>query len=113
MHELSVVTSILKITEEEVKKIQGKNVREITLKIGKLAGVELDSLYFAWEQCIKGTILERAELIIEEPEGKAKCAECNTSFALEKIYDSCPNCKSPFKEILSGKELKIKKLIIV
>ncbi len=112
MHELSVVTSILKIAEEEVKKAKGKDVKEITLKIGKLSGVELDSLHFAWEQCMKGTVLEKADLIVMEPEGKARCAECNTVFDLEKIYDTCPECHSPFKEIISGKELKIKKLII-
>ncbi len=112
MHELSVVTSILKITEEEVKKVKGKKVKEITLKVGKLSGIELDSLYFAWEQCMRETVLEDAELIVLEPEGMARCAECDTIFALEKIYDTCPKCHSPFKEIISGKEMKIKKLII-
>ncbi|MDR2123167.1 MAG: hydrogenase maturation nickel metallochaperone HypA [Flavobacteriaceae bacterium] len=113
MHELSVATSILRIAEEEVEKVKGKKVKEITLKIGKLSGVELDSLKFAWEICMKGSVLEEAKLIITEPEGKAQCAECKTVFPLEKIYDVCTNCKSPFKEIISGKELKIKKLIII
>ncbi|MDR1876656.1 MAG: hydrogenase maturation nickel metallochaperone HypA [Flavobacteriaceae bacterium] len=113
MHELSVATSILRIAEEEVGKIKGDKVKEITLKVGKLSGVELDSLHFAWELCMKGTVLENAELIVLEPEGQARCAECNTIFPLEKVYDVCPECKSPFKEIISGKELKIKKLIII
>lgn len=112
MHELSVVSSIVKTAQQEVEKIQGKKVMEIYLEIGKLSGVEMDSFHFVWPQCIANSVLETAQLFIEEPEGKAKCAECGTEFEVEKLYDSCPNCNSPFKEILVGKELKIKKLII-
>lgn len=112
MHELSIATSILKTAENEVEKAEGNEVKEITLSIGKLAGVELNSLTFIWDQCMKNTVLENATLLINEPQGIAKCAECNTEYSMEKIYDSCPNCGSYFKDIISGKELKINKLII-
>jgi len=112
MHELSVVSSIVKTAEQEVRKINAKTVHEIYLEIGKLSGVEMDSFYFVWPQCIHNSVLEKAKLFIEEPLGKAKCVECETEFEVEKLYDSCPSCNSPFKEILAGKELKIKKLII-
>lgn len=112
MHELSVATSIIKTAEQEVLNNNGEKVLEIYLEIGKLSGVELQSLYFVWDLCINGTVLQNSKLIIYEPEGNAKCAECTTKFRLEKIYDSCPKCNSPFKTIISGKELKIKKLII-
>ena len=112
MHELSVVSSIVKTAKQEVEKINGKKVLEIYLEIGKLSGVEMDSFHFVWPQCINNSVLENATLFIDEPLGKAKCAECGNEFAVEKLFDSCPKCKSPFKEILVGKELKIKKLII-
>lgn len=113
MHELSIATSILKTAEEEVNKVDGESVSNIYLEIGKLAGVEIESLNFVWEQCMKNTVLEQANLFINEPNGKAKCIECETVFKLVHIFDFCPKCKSPFKEVLEGKELKIKKLIIV
>ncbi|AWM12760.1 hydrogenase maturation nickel metallochaperone HypA [Flavobacterium sp. NRK F10] len=112
MHELSIVTSVVQSTEEEVKKINGTSVREIHLEIGKLSGVEMSSFLYVWPQCIKNTSLEHAELIINEPEGKATCAECGTPFDIKAFFDSCPNCNSPFKNITQGKEMKIKKLII-
>lgn len=112
MHELSIVTSIIKTAENEVENIGGGKVLEIYLEIGKLSGVEIQSLHFIWELCANETVLQDSKVIISEPEGKAKCAECDSEFALEKIYDSCPECDSPFKNIFSGKELKIKKLII-
>lgn len=112
MHELSIATSIIKSAEQEVRNNNGEKVLEIYLEIGKLSGVEIQSLHFIWELCSNGTVLQDSKVTISEPEGIAKCAECDTEFRLEKIYDSCPECNSPFKNIISGKELKIKKLII-
>lgn len=112
MHELSIVTSIIKTAEYEVETSGGGRIVEIILEIGKLSGVEIQSLHFVWELCAKDSVLDKTKVTILEPEGKASCAECETEFILEKIYDSCPKCNSPFKIIISGKELKIKKLII-
>lgn len=112
MHELSIATSIIKTTENEVDVINGEKVLEIVLEIGKLSGVEIQSLLFVWELVAKNTVLENSKITIFEPEGIAICAECETDYKLEKIYNSCPKCNSPFKKIISGKELKIKKLII-
>lgn len=112
MHELSIATSILKTSENEVEKINGKKVEEIHLEIGKISGVEIASLEFVWKQCMKGSVLERAKVHITETEGFARCAECNHEFKIYKIYDSCEKCNSPFKEIITGQEMKISKLII-
>ncbi|WP_291101248.1 MULTISPECIES: hydrogenase maturation nickel metallochaperone HypA [unclassified Flavobacterium] len=112
MHELSIVTSIIKTAEKEVENGGGVKVLEIYLEIGKLSGVEIQSLNFVWELSANGTVLQDSKVIITEPEGRAKCAECDMEYRLGKIYDSCPKCNSPFKNIISGKELKIKKLII-
>lgn len=112
MHELSIATSILKTAEKEVENSNGAKVLEICLEIGKLSGVEIQSLQFVWDLCVNGTVLQDSKVTILEPEGIAICAECETEYQLEKLYDSCPKCSSPFKNIISGKELKIKKLII-
>ncbi|WP_409417164.1 hydrogenase maturation nickel metallochaperone HypA [Flavobacterium sp. PS2] len=112
MHELSIVSSIVKTAHQEAEKIKGKKVLEIYLEIGKLSGVEMDSFHFVWPLCTNNSVLDGSKLFVEEPVGRAKCAECNHTFIIKKIFDSCPNCNSPFKEILEGKELKIKKLII-
>lgn len=112
MHELSIATSIIKTAEKEVRENSGEKILEIFLEIGKLSGVEIQSLHFVWELSTKGTVLQDSKITIFEPDGIAKCAECDSEYKLEKIYDSCPKCNSPFKNIISGKELKIKKIII-
>ena len=98
--------------EKEIAKAKAKKVTKIELESGVLSGVELDSLNCVWELAIKDSVLERAEKEIEVVAGKGKCIDCDTEFNMEFIYDSCPNYKSNFKDILQGKELKVKSLEI-
>ena len=39
--------------------------------------VEIPSLEFVWEQCMKNSVLDGAKVHIAQPEGYARCAECN------------------------------------
>ena len=110
MHELSIVMSIIAITEKESAKHNAVQVDEIELEIGDLSGIEMTAFDFAWQQAIKGTVLENAALEIIRPPGNAKCLECGHPFAVSQIYDLCPVCQSHFKEIISGKELRVKSL---
>jgi hydrogenase nickel incorporation protein HypA/HybF len=113
MHELSIAMGIVKIAEDETAKVKEKKVTKIELEIGKLAGVEIDSLNFVWESAVKGTVLEHSKKEIIIIPGKAVCADCNTEFYLENIYDSCPKCNSNFKGIIQGKELRVKALEVI
>lgn len=113
MHELSVALGIVKIAEKEVKNAKVKAVTKIELQIGTLSGVELDSLNFVWKSAVKDTVLENAIKEIEVIKAKGKCVDCDTEFEMVHIYDSCPNCNSNFKGILSGKELKVKALEVI
>tara|TARA_R110002167_G_C12706554_1_gene654807 strand:- start:22204 stop:22524 length:321 start_codon:yes stop_codon:yes gene_type:complete len=104
---------IIDIAEKETKKVNKKNVEQIDLEIGSMSGVELVSLEYVWSTAVKNTVLEKAKLNIDYKEAKAKCLECHTMFSMEKMYDSCPKCKSHFKDILQGKELRVKSLEVV
>jgi hydrogenase nickel incorporation protein HypA/HybF len=110
MHELSIAMGIVRIAENEIAKAKVKKVTKIELEIGVLSGVELDSLNFVWELAIKDSVLESAEKEITVVAGKGKCLDCDTEFDMELIYDACPKCNSYFKDILQGKELKVKSL---
>ena len=110
MHELSIARDIVKIAEDETLKANAKKVTKIELEIGVLSGVELNSLNFVWEFAVRDSVLESAEKEILVVAGKGKCLDCDTEFTMEFIYEACPNCKSSFKDILQGKELKVKSL---
>lgn len=113
MHELSVALGIVKIAEHEAAKAHAKYVELIELEIGSLAGIEFESLDFVWPSAVKNTVLEHAVKKIEVIKGKAKCIDCDTIFAIDHLYDSCPLCNSNFKGILQGKELRVKALEVV
>ncbi len=113
MHELSIALGIVKIAEKEVKKAKVNAVTKIELQIGTLSGIDLESLNFVWDSAVKDTVLENAIKEIEMIKAKGKCVDCDTEFDMKYIYDSCPNCNSNFKGILSGKELKVKALEVI
>ena len=110
MHELSIAMGIVKIAEKEAIKANAKKIDLIELEIGKLSGVEIDSLDFVWPMAVKGTLLENATKKIFNTKGVAVCLDCEHKYEIKNYYDSCPKCSSHFKKILQGKELRVKAL---
>ncbi len=112
MHELSIVLSIVDSVEAEVSRQEAKEVRRIELDIGTLAGIEWDSFDFAWTPAIKNTVLEHAKRVINHIPAMADCIECGHEFEKHAAYDACPICGNYLHRLKSGKELKIKSLVI-
>ena len=112
MHELSIVKSIIDITNDHFNQHQAKEVECIELEIGVLSGVEMSAFDFAWKHGVVDTILEHAERNTVRVQGEARCQECTSLFEIEELYSCCPVCGSFDKVILKGKELKIKSITI-
>jgi len=112
MHELSIVMGIVDIAESETAKADADSVNSITLEIGTLSGIVMEALDFAWQSAIKGTVLEKAELVIKHVKAVARCKECGHEFEVETLYQECPLCKSYFTDIIKGKEMKVLSLTV-
>jgi hydrogenase nickel incorporation protein HypA/HybF len=112
MHEFSIALNIIEIAETEAVKAKGSAVRELELEIGTMAGIEFDALDTALEMAVKNTMLEDCRMVVHKIKARAKCRDCGTEFSLEQVYDPCPECNSPFHEILKGKELRVKSLVV-
>lgn len=110
MHELSIATSIRSTVEELALKHQESKVMELVLEIGELSGIEVNSLLFLWEECMRGSVLEHTEVKIIRPEGKGKCQNCQEIFPMATLYTNCPKCHSLEKNIISGQTLRIKRI---
>jgi len=108
MHELSIAMEIVHIAEKEAQKAKVQSFTLAELEIGTLSGVEAYSLESAWPMAIVGTVLENAKLKIETINARAKCTECSHEFDISHQYDVCPQCGSYFKEVLKGKEMRVK-----
>jgi len=112
MHELSIAQSIVELAEEQARKRQAQCIEELELEIGSLAGVELQSLEFALESCVKGTLLENAQIVRHDIAGEGRCGDCETVFPTNVLFNPCPVCGSYAVKIIKGKELRIKSIVV-
>jgi hydrogenase nickel incorporation protein HypA/HybF len=108
MHELAIAMNIIELAEENANKANASVVLEIELDIGKQSGVVIEALMFAIESAKQGTILEKANWIINEIPALAKCSSCQNEFVPDDFFTPCPHCGNPFSDIIQGKELRVK-----
>ena len=112
MHELSIVMSIVDIAQEQAQKAKASAIDEIELDIGTLSGIEMEALEFAWKEGVRETLLEHAVKKINHIQGKAICMDCKAEFEINNYYDACPVCGEHLINIIQGKELRVKSLVI-
>lgn len=112
MHELSIVMSILDIARQQMQTHDAVRLEQIELEIGTLAGVEMDAFNFAWEAAVVNTVMEKTKRIVHEIPGKARCLSCGHQYELAQLFDPCPICGEYLNELIQGKELRIKSLIV-
>lgn len=112
MHELSIVMSIIQIAEQQASSANAGIIEEIELDIGVLSGIEMSAFEFAWQQAVKQTRLQYALKQINRIKGKAMCLDCDAEFAIERYDDACPFCGAHWLNIIQGKELRVKSLLV-
>jgi hydrogenase nickel incorporation protein HypA/HybF len=112
MHELSIVMNVIDIATQQAKINEAYSIDEIEIDIGMLAGIEMDAFDFAWQQAVKGTMLEHAKRHINRIDGLIHCPECGKDSVVQNIYDGCPECGNPFVQVKKGKELIVRSLVI-
>ncbi|MGG9961358.1 hydrogenase maturation nickel metallochaperone HypA [Ferruginibacter sp. SUN106] len=112
MHELSIVLSIVGIAQQQAAAANARTIEEIEIDIGCLSTIEMNAFEFAWQQGVKQTILEQAAKKINRIKGKAICPDCDAVFAIENVYDACPVCSGHLINIIEGKELRVRSLVV-
>lgn len=110
MHELSIVMNIIDIAEENARRENASVILEIELDIGRQAGVVMESMDFAIESAKRGTMLEKANWVINEIPALSRCSSCHHDYEPHDWLSPCPFCQSPFTEVLQGRELRVKSL---
>lgn len=106
MHEMSIVQALIDQVEAEVEKCgQHDRVIRLELKVGRMSGVHVDSLRFAFEVLAPGTIAEGSELLIDEPRAVCSCNACGSRRELEDLLFYCPACGSDDILIQGGQDL--------
>lgn len=111
MHELAVAQSMMTVALENAAANNAKKIIRIGLVVGKMSGVSVDALRFAFDAVKADTIASGAELAIEETSADARCGACEKSFEAGQYNFFCPACGAPvFPK--GGDELYVKELEI-
>lgn len=112
MHEMSIALSILDIIKQEAEKASSIKVNEIVLDIGSLSGIEIDSLKFALEVSFTESLVKGCAIIVNKIDAKSICKDCQTEFLSENLFSPCPECNSFALDLLCGKEVQLKSIVV-
>jgi hydrogenase nickel incorporation protein HypA/HybF len=107
MHELGIASSILDCVQAEARRHPGVRISKVGVKIGELAGVDVDSLQFGFECIVKDTEWERVALDIESIPRMQRCPKCQHEFRMADFDPECPKCGEFATQCISGEELDI------
>ena len=111
MHELSIATRIVEMVREHVAGAGGGEVRRVTLRIGRLAGVHEDPLRFSFDLVREGTPLAAAELAVINVPVSIWCPTCAAEVELPGVQSfACPACGTRSGDIRAGLELDLESI---
>ncbi|HLE11159.1 MAG: hydrogenase maturation nickel metallochaperone HypA [Bdellovibrionales bacterium RIFOXYD12_FULL_39_22] len=110
MHELALAQSLIETVNDLAIREHFKKVISLTISVGKLSGVDSDSLSFCLNEVVKNSILEQAKLYFEDVPIKIRCTSCKKESILDEFLLDCPNCHSLEVSVISGREFYIKDL---
>ena len=119
MHELSMAQGIINAVIETAESNNATEVTQVGIEIGRLAMINPEQLRFMLSVLVENTIVEDAEIKIEEIPIEVDCPECG--FHGEAPVDDkdhyaplveCPKCKNRRVSILNGKDCVVKNIVI-
>ncbi|MEG0132554.1 MAG: hydrogenase maturation nickel metallochaperone HypA [Clostridium sp.] len=105
MHEISIISSVIQMVEENSLKNNITKVSKVILQIGEFSCIEDSSMKFAFEALSQGSICEKADLELDRIRGRAYCSKCSKEFNVGFTRKTCPDCNETSSEITSGYEI--------
>ena len=111
MHEVGIMESALAAIRRQAIEHGATRVSRVVLRVGSLAGVDVDALRFAYEALAPDSLAAEAVLEIETVPARAYCATCHTEFGASRgFFFQCPNCGNYSGDLRAGRELGISRL---
>ncbi len=112
MHELGVLSAVVKTVEDIAKKENIQTITKLVLEVGELSGMVPRYIENCYPAAVYKTFLENTELDMNVVEGIVKCKRCGEEFSAYKNDFVCPICKGKDLDIISGKDFIIKEIIV-
>lgn len=113
MHEVGVLTQIIKSVEDVAAENNINKIAAVSLEIGELSGILPIFMEKYWPIVIEGKpLLEGSELRIEVISGEGLCNDCNSIYNIMNFEGRCPRCNSFNKTILGGQDFILKNVYV-
>lgn len=94
MHEISLVQGLLQQLEDLAAENEASKILSLTMEIGPLSGVVVDSFRFGFEiLAAESELVKGARLLIETPPARYVCTKCGHAIVTADVKpDGCPVC---------------------
>jgi len=112
MHELSLAMNMIDVASNHAREEDASRINQIDVEIGTLSGILIESLQFCFDVASQGSMTEGARLNIISIPGMAECKTCCKTFEIHDFFVACPQCEGYVLNIIQGKELRVKSIII-
>lgn len=110
MHELSLAQALVEQAEAALRREGGGRAVHLTVVIGALSGVDPEAFAFAYPLAAEGTLLEGAELRMEEIPARVNCRACGAPSEPDPLLIRCGACGSDEVDLVSGREFLLREL---
>lgn len=111
MHELSIVTYVIKQVDQIAKENELSHIGSVTLEFGEVSGIVPDYLTDCWDWYAKKTpLIQGAKLICETIPAVTWCDSCKSSYPTVRYGKTCPNCGSGETWLQQGNEMNLKQI---
>ena len=107
MHELGIATSILECVQAEANRRPAARITKVGVKIGELAGVDVDSLQFGFEAMVKDQIGRGWCRPLSPSRGYNAARNASMNSRMTDYDPQCPQCGEFATQCISGEELDI------
>ena len=112
MHEFSLAIEVINLAQREAENYKAEAIREITIEVGDLSGVDADAFESALELLVKDSILENSLINVIRASGKGICNACDLEFDMNHRMATCPKCQCFPSKIIGGEEFRLVSLVV-
>ncbi|MDO4810422.1 MAG: hydrogenase maturation nickel metallochaperone HypA [Eubacteriales bacterium] len=111
MHELSIVTYVIKQVEKLAVEHQLTKIESVTLEFGEVSGIVPEYLVDCWDWYAKKTpTIQGSKLRYEIIPAVTWCNNCKKTYPTVQYGKTCPHCGSGETWLQQGNEMNIKEI---
>ena len=106
MHELGIVTHVMKTLTDVAAENELTRIGSVTLEVGEVSGVIHEQILDCWDyMCTKrGPLFTGCKLILETIPAVTYCSSCEKTYPTVQYGRTCPPCGSGETWLLAGSD---------